>query len=166
MYWILHRYDLLLEQARRLFDLESNFFGTYWLFGMGALVSGNATMRPSQICAKQLTLGGGPIQLADLGCLLGLLGRKAEAQQVLEDLNELGKQRYVQPAYRGFVHASLGNYDEAFACFARGHGTRKRSALHSSGNTASLPVWTSCVPTRDSRRYLKKSDSKKAFAMK
>ena len=58
--------------------------------------------------------------MADLGCFLGLLGRKAEAQQALEDLNELGKQRYVQPAYRGFVHASLGNYDEAFACFAEG----------------------------------------------
>ena len=119
VYWILHRYDLLLEQARRLFELESNFFGTYWLFGWGHWCQG---MRDAAIAdlRKALTLGGGPIQLADLGCFLGLLGRKAEAQQALEDLNELGKQRYVQPAYRGFVHASLGNYDEAFACFAEG----------------------------------------------
>ena len=58
--------------------------------------------------------------MADLGCLLGRLGRKAEAQQVLEDLGELGKRTYVQPAYLGFVHASLGNHDGAFACFAQG----------------------------------------------
>ena len=44
-------------------------------------------------------LGGGPIQLADLGCLLGRLDRKAEAQQALEDLGELGKRMYVQPTY-------------------------------------------------------------------
>jgi hypothetical protein len=27
---------------------------------------------------------------------------------------------YVQPPYLGFVHASLGNHDAAFACFAQG----------------------------------------------
>ena len=58
--------------------------------------------------------------MADLGCLLGQSDRKAEAQQVLADLGELGKRTYVQPAYLGFVHASLGNHDEAFACFEQG----------------------------------------------
>jgi tetratricopeptide (TPR) repeat protein len=58
--------------------------------------------------------------LADLGCLLGQLNRKAEAQRVLEDLGELGRRVNVQPTYLGFVHASLGNHDEAFACFSQG----------------------------------------------
>jgi TolB-like protein/tetratricopeptide (TPR) repeat protein/tRNA A-37 threonylcarbamoyl transferase component Bud32 len=119
VYWFIHRYDLLLEQAHRLFDLESNFFGTYWLLGWAHWSQGMHEAAVADL-RKAVTLGGGPIQLADLGCLLGLLGRKAEAQQVLEELNEFGKRRYVQPAYRGFVHASLGNYDEAFACFAQG----------------------------------------------
>jgi adenylate cyclase len=119
IYWILHRNDLLLEQAQRLLDLESNFFGTYWLLAWAHWCQG---MRDAAVAdlRRALALGGGPIQLADLGCFLGLLGRKAEAQQALEDLNELGKHRYVQPAYRGFVHASLGNLDEAFACFTEG----------------------------------------------
>jgi hypothetical protein len=69
---------------------------------------------------RAVALGGGPISLADLGCLLGRLDRRAEAQQVLEELKELGKTRYVQAAYLGFVHASLSNHDEAFACFAQG----------------------------------------------
>jgi adenylate cyclase len=119
LYWIIHRYDLLLEQAQRLFDLESNFFGTYWLLGWAHWSQGMHDAAVADL-RKALMLGGGPIQLADLGCVLGRLGRKTEAQQVLEELNELGKQRYVQPAYLGFVHASLGNHDEAFACFAQG----------------------------------------------
>jgi serine/threonine-protein kinase len=118
-YWIIHRYDLMLAQAHTLFDLESNFFGTYWILGLAHWGQGLHEAAVADL-RKAVALGGGPVQLADLGCLLGRLGRKAEAQQVLEDLGEVGKRTYVQPTYLGFVHASLGNYDEAFACFRRG----------------------------------------------
>src|SRR5207237_8414615 len=110
---------LFVEQARWRFDLQSNFFGTYCLLGWAHWSQGMHDTAVADL-RKAVALGGGPIQLADLGCLLGRLGRKAEAQQVLQELNELGKRTYVQPAYLGFVHASLGNHDEAFACFAQG----------------------------------------------
>jgi TolB-like protein len=119
VYWFIHRYDLVLEQAHKLLDLESNFFGAYWLLGWAHWSQGNYEAAIADL-RKAVTLGGGPIPLADLGCLLGQSGRKAEAQQVFEDLGEIGKSAYVQPAYLGFVHAGLGNHDEAFACFARG----------------------------------------------
>ena len=118
-YWLIHRYDLMLEQARRLFDLEPNFFGTYWMLGLAHWAQGLHDTAVAEL-RKAVVLGGGPVPLADLGCLLGRLGRKAEAQQVLEDLAELGKRMYVQPPCLGFVHASLGNLDETFGCFARG----------------------------------------------
>ena len=97
VYWISHRYDLMLEQARRLFDLESNFFGTYWLLGLAHWGQGMHEAAIADL-RKAVTLGGGPIPLADLGCLLGRLDRKAEAQQVLEDLGELGK-RMICPTH-------------------------------------------------------------------
>jgi tetratricopeptide (TPR) repeat protein len=118
-YWLIHRYDLMLEQARTLLDLESDFFGTHWLLAWDHWSQGMHEAAIAEL-RKVVALGGGPIPLADLGCLVGQSGRKAEAQQVLENLNEVGKKRYVQPAYLGFVHASLGNHDEAFACFTRG----------------------------------------------
>jgi hypothetical protein len=93
---------------------------------------------------KAVVLGGGPVPLADLGCLLGLLGRKAEAQQVLEDLGELEKRMYVQPPCLGFVHASLGNHDEAFACFARG-------MEHENGSIAYLREYCICAGLNELR---------------
>ncbi len=119
VYWISHRNDLLLEQAQRLFELESNFFGTYWLLAWAHWCQGMHEAAIADL-RKAVTLGGGPLQLADLGCLLGRVGRKAEAQRVLEELKEMATRRYVQPAYLGFLHASLGNHDQAFACFAQG----------------------------------------------
>jgi adenylate cyclase len=119
IYWFIHRYDLVLEQAHTLLDLEPNFFGAHWLLGWAHWSQGMHEAAIADL-RKTVALGGGPIPLADLGCLLGQSGRKAEAEQVLEELNELGKRMYVQPAYLGFVHASLGNHDKAFACFAQG----------------------------------------------
>jgi TolB-like protein/class 3 adenylate cyclase/tetratricopeptide (TPR) repeat protein len=119
IYWISRRYDLVLEQAHSLFDLQSNFFGGYWALGLAHWGQGKREAAVEAL-RKAVTLGGGPMPLADLGCLLGRLNRKPEAQRVLEDLEELGKRVNVQPTYLGFVHASLGNHDEAFACFSQG----------------------------------------------
>jgi len=127
-YWLIHRYDLMLEQAHTLFDLESNFFGTYWLLGWAHWCHGMHEAAIAEI-RKAVTMGGGPIALADLGCMLGRLGRKAEAQQVLEDLQELGKRMNVMPTYLGILHASLGNHDEAFACFRRGAELKNATVL-------------------------------------
>jgi adenylate cyclase len=119
VYWLSRRYDLMLQQARTLFDLQSDFFGGYWVSGLAHWGQGKHEAAIAEL-RKAVTLGGGPMPLADLGCLLGRLDRKAEAQRVVEDLGELGRRVNVQPTYVGYVHASLGNHDEAFACFSRG----------------------------------------------
>jgi len=137
MYWLIHRYDLMLEQAQRLFDLESNFFGTYWMLGLAHWSQGMHDAAVAEL-RKAVMLRGGPVPLADLGCLLGRLGRKAEAQNVLEDLGDLGKRMYVQPPYLGFVHASLGNHDKAFDCFAQG-------MEHENGSIAYLREYCICT---------------------
>jgi adenylate cyclase len=137
IYLFMHRYDLVLEQARTLFDLEPNFFGTHWLLGWAHWSQGMHEAAIADL-RKAVTLGGGPLPLADLGCLLGRLDQKAEARRVLEDLGELGKRIYVQPPYLGFVHASLGNHDEAFACFTLG-------LEHEIGSVAYLQEYCICA---------------------
>jgi len=119
VYWCIHRYDLMLTQAQTLLDLEPDFFGTHWLLGLAHWCQGMHESAVTEL-RKAVALGGGPVQLADLGCLLGCLDQKAEAERILADLGELGNRMNVYSTCLGFVHAGLGNHDEAFACFRRG----------------------------------------------
>jgi TolB-like protein/Flp pilus assembly protein TadD/tRNA A-37 threonylcarbamoyl transferase component Bud32 len=51
---------------------------------------------------------------------------------------------YVQPPYLGFVHASLGNHDQAFACFAQG-------MEHENGSIVFLREYCICTGLDDLR---------------
>jgi tetratricopeptide (TPR) repeat protein len=86
---------------------------------------------------------------------------EALALELLEEHQRLLRKRtYVQPTYLGFVHASLGNHDEAFACFAQG-------LEHENGNLAYLGeycIFASLDRLRADARFpalLKKSESKR-----
>jgi tetratricopeptide (TPR) repeat protein len=43
-----------------------------------------------------------------------LAGRRDEALKILNELEQLSKQRYVSPLHRGVVYAALGDRDQAF----------------------------------------------------
>jgi len=51
---------------------------------------------------------------ADLGCLYGLNGNTAEAQEILADLTETAKTKYVSPYYFANVQIGLGEKEKAF----------------------------------------------------
>jgi hypothetical protein len=49
------------------------------------------------------------ISLSTLDCVYGRMGRKAEAESVLEQLAQRRQQHYVSPYYSAIVQAGLGN---------------------------------------------------------
>jgi hypothetical protein len=52
--------------------------------------------------------------LALLGHAYAVAGKKTEAQQVLNDLQQLQEQRYVSPYTVAAIYAGLGDQDQAF----------------------------------------------------
>jgi len=59
-------------------------------------------------------LSGSPLMLALLGHAYAASGKKAEAQQVLVDLQQLQDQRYVSPYTVAAIYTGLGDKDQAF----------------------------------------------------
>jgi tetratricopeptide (TPR) repeat protein len=107
------RYDEAVEQLRRTVDLDPNYPVTYWVLGLALRKMG----RYEQAIAegeKAVTLSGGsPLMRASLAQTLGEAGQREKARQILGDLTEFAKQKYVAPYFFAGIHAGLGENQRA-----------------------------------------------------
>jgi tetratricopeptide (TPR) repeat protein len=61
---------------------------------------------------------------AALGYAYGKAGRTREAQQILAQMQELAKQRYVPQQEFAIIYVGLGEYDNAFAALEKAYDER------------------------------------------
>jgi hypothetical protein len=73
-------------------------------------------MYPEAITEFQtgVKLSGSPLMLALLGHAYAVAGKTADAQQVLNELQQLPEQRYVSPYTVAAIYAGLGDEQKAF----------------------------------------------------
>jgi DNA-binding winged helix-turn-helix (wHTH) protein/tetratricopeptide (TPR) repeat protein len=60
----------------------------------------------------------------DLGRVYGLMGRRKEALQVMNDLQTFAQQDYVPPFCFAMIHLGLGEWDEVFAYLEKAYESR------------------------------------------
>jgi tetratricopeptide (TPR) repeat protein len=85
--------------------------------------------------------GDNPNARAALGNAYAAAGRRADAQQVLDRLNELSKRTYVSPATMATSYAGLGQKDKAFEWLGKSYEER-----------SPLLVWVKVIPDFDPLR--------------
>jgi tetratricopeptide (TPR) repeat protein len=74
---------------------------------------------------KAYSNSGGNLQaLGSKGYVLARSGRHAEADQIVHDLIEAGKSRFVPPSSIALVYAGLGNRESTFQWLEKGYETR------------------------------------------
>ncbi|MFY9557566.1 MAG: protein kinase [Blastocatellia bacterium] len=137
-YWAAGEYDLMHEQARKLIEIEPYFFGGHHLGGIERWTRGLLEEAISG-CQTAVTLGGGPLPLAALGCLYGLAGERDKAQQVLGQLQELRAGRYVPLYNMALVHAGLGEMDRAFEYLEEAYTQREGILIFLRHNALLIP---------------------------
>ena len=107
------KYDEAMEQLRRTVEMEPNYPVTYWILGLvlrklrryeEAIAEGEKGVKLS---------GGSPLMNAALAQTLAGAGRKKEAMQILEELTNLGTQRYVAPYFFAGIYIGLGEDERA-----------------------------------------------------
>ncbi len=114
--WALYharRYDEAIEQLRRTIDLDPNYPVTYWILGLLLRKTGRYDLAITEGEKGVRLSGGSPLMRAALAQSLGSAGRTAEARQILADLTELARQRYVAPYFFAGIHIGLGQNDRA-----------------------------------------------------
>jgi TolB-like protein/Tfp pilus assembly protein PilF len=115
--------DQGIAQLRRTTEMDPNFYAARDFL---AVVLDHAGQLQEAIVEqeKSVSLGADPASRAELTRLYFLVGRKAEAQQLWDQLKALSERQYV-PAYSlALVELTLGNKDEAIRLLEKAYEDR------------------------------------------
>jgi serine/threonine protein kinase/Tfp pilus assembly protein PilF len=123
-FYELRQYDQAIEQERKTLELEPNFIPALDTLGM-AYVQKSMYREGMAEFEKLLAISpGNLLGLSDLGYAYAVAGRRAEAQKVLDQLNEHSKENYVPAMLRARIYAGLGEKDKAIEWLEKGYGDR------------------------------------------
>src|SRR5213595_4351661 len=111
LYWA-RRYEDATTQIRKTLELDKNNAFAHSILGWCLIGKGNKTAARAEF-QKATSLDDLPWYISSLGYACAANGDRAKAEQILRDLEELSKQRYVSPANRAAVYLGLGEKEKA-----------------------------------------------------
>jgi len=111
--YMTRRYDDAIEQLRRTVELEPHYPVTYWILGVLLRKMGELEQAIAEGEKGVRLSGGSPLMTAALAQTLATAGEHAKAIEILGDLTNLAKQKYVSPYFFAGIHIGLGKHDRA-----------------------------------------------------
>jgi len=111
LYWA-RRYEEAATQIRKTLELDPNNAFAHSILGWCLIGKGNKVEARAEF-QKAASLDDLPWYVSSLGYAYAANGDRAKAEQILQDLEELSKQRYVSPANRAAVYLGLGEKEKA-----------------------------------------------------
>ena len=112
-FYMARRYDDALEQLRRTVELDPNYPVTYWILGLLLRKMGRYELAIAEGEKGVKLSGGSPMMDAALAQTFATAGRREQAIQILDDLTNLTKQKYVAPYFFAGIYIGLGEDDRA-----------------------------------------------------
>ena len=138
------QYDQAIEQERKALDLDANFLPAHLFLGWSYVQKSMYKEGIAELEKAMAISPGNTLLLSGLGYAYAAAGRKLEAQKVLDQLNDLAKQKYVPAMYRAWTYAGLGEKDKAFEWLEKGYEDRSILSIKAYGVLAPLhsdPRW-------------------------
>ena len=125
-FWLTRQWDHAIEHCHKGLELDPDFAAMRWML---ANVYQGKGMYEEAICERKKAIdfaGGAPLFIAELAATYAVAGQKDKALEIMQQLQELSKQRYVTAYWMALIHAGLREKDEAFSWLETAY--RERSA--------------------------------------
>jgi len=106
------RYDEAIQQLRATLEVDPEFYWAHRWLGMALELKGDTEGAIAEY-KRAIELNDDPSTLAFLAHAYASIGHHEEARQLLAQLTEKAKTRYVQPYAFALVHLGLGEKDQA-----------------------------------------------------
>jgi len=120
-FYMAHRHDDAIEQLRRTIELDPNYPVTYWILGMLLRKMGRHELAIAEGEKGVKLSGGSYLMRAALAQTFAAAGKRREALEILDDLTNLAKQKYVAPYFFAGIHIGLGENDRAMDCLEKSY---------------------------------------------
>jgi len=123
-------FDAAIDLARAARDFDPGLWQASWLLCL-SLSEKSFHDRAIAECREAVARSGrNPLALSGLGYALASGGRRDEARQLIEELKELARHRYVPASYPAVVDGALGHHDRAFDWLEMAYAERDSYLLH------------------------------------
>jgi eukaryotic-like serine/threonine-protein kinase len=107
-------YDQAIEHEQKVFELDPNFVPAHYFIGLAYLQESMYKEGIAEFGKAAMISPGNSLALSGLGYAYALAGRRAEAQKVLDQLEEFSKHKYVAAGRMALICVGLGEKDKAF----------------------------------------------------
>jgi len=112
------------QQLQKAFDLNPNFFQIWSLRSLLHCEKGNFPEAVAEAQEGVRLSSGLPISRGYAGYALGMAGRRDEAVAILDQLEELSRQRYVPASTMALCWLGLGDHERALEWLEKGYEQR------------------------------------------
>jgi eukaryotic-like serine/threonine-protein kinase len=114
-YYYAHDYDKAIEQLNKALELDPNSVQARLILGLSYEQKGLFPRAIQEIQKARSPVQGTPFGLGYLAHVYAASGNRAEAKKILQQLDQLSKQRYLSGYNMAIVCAGLGDSDGTFA---------------------------------------------------
>ena len=121
--------DLAIEQLRKTLEIEPNFAHAHFHLGLTQLRKGAFTEAVAEF-QKASTLSPNVTDYkGGLGYAYARAGARAKARNLLDELKDRSKRRYVSWFYIAAIYSGLDERDQAFACLDRAYDQHEQGLV-------------------------------------
>ncbi len=145
VYLIQKDYNASIENALKLIELDPTFSYSYVILGLSYLKKGRTTEAIATL-EKAVELSNRDVGLSELGYGYGVTGKRAEANAIVKELEEMYARKESNGYYVAGVYAGLGDKDKAFEWLEKDMQTK-------SGNISNIRWAIPFESVRDDPRY-------------
>ena len=117
---ITRQFEPAVAQFQHAIDLDPTFFFSYWMLSIPYALHGRFEEAIAAAEKANELAGGKAMTLGELGRVLGLAGRTAEARQLLAELEVRRRSSYVPAFSIAMIHRGLGDMEKGLEWWAKG----------------------------------------------
>jgi TolB-like protein/Tfp pilus assembly protein PilF len=123
IYLFARQYDKAIEQTGKTLELDPNFWQSYYVLGLARVKKGEYQEATTAL-EKARLMDGSPSIRGYLGHVYAVSGRRADAENVLQELKVLSGKRYVSAYCISMIYAGLNDKDAAFEWLEKAYNAR------------------------------------------